>query len=176
MNMTSVAAPVCLLLGIGLAFALTLWQKKKAAHTKVNGYFILQAAVWVLLAVLICAQAVGIYREGAARRADDPLASIYTPEAVAEKLTLLAPLFLFAVGLTAGGLLAGAKDKSAGKLVRNGIRFKPKTEKRQSRPGAVQAAILAAAAVFILLGIFNGSALDVLTKAIKICTECIGLG
>ncbi|MBR4539430.1 MAG: thioredoxin [Clostridia bacterium] len=36
--------------------------------------------------------------------------------------------------------------------------------------------ILAAAIVFIFLGIFNGSALDVLTKAINICSECIGLG
>ena len=37
-------------------------------------------------------------------------------------------------------------------------------------------AILAVALVFIVVGIFNGSANDVLTKAIKICTECIGLG
>ena len=36
--------------------------------------------------------------------------------------------------------------------------------------------VLAAALVFIVVGIFNGSANDVLTKAIKICTECIGLG
>ncbi|MBE6924309.1 MAG: thioredoxin [Ruminococcaceae bacterium] len=35
---------------------------------------------------------------------------------------------------------------------------------------------LALALVFIVVGIFNGSAEDVLTKAIKICTECIGLG
>ena len=36
--------------------------------------------------------------------------------------------------------------------------------------------ILAVALVFIVVGILNGSAEDVLTKAIKICTECIGLG
>lgn len=35
---------------------------------------------------------------------------------------------------------------------------------------------LIVAVVFIVLGCFNGSARDVLTKAIKICTECIGLG
>lgn len=40
----------------------------------------------------------------------------------------------------------------------------------------VRFALLAVALVFIVLGIFNGSANDVLTKAIKICTECIGLG
>lgn len=40
----------------------------------------------------------------------------------------------------------------------------------------VRFAIFAVAIVFIVVGIFNGSANDVLTKAIKICTECIGLG
>lgn len=35
---------------------------------------------------------------------------------------------------------------------------------------------LTVAVAFIILGCFNGSARDVLTKAIKICTECIGLG
>ncbi len=36
--------------------------------------------------------------------------------------------------------------------------------------------IFALAAVFIIVGIFNGGAADVLGKAVKICTECIGLG
>nr|WP_251616997.1 CD1871A family CXXC motif-containing protein [Pumilibacter muris] len=29
---------------------------------------------------------------------------------------------------------------------------------------------------FIIAGIFNGGARDVLIKAVNICTECIGLG
>ena len=42
---------------------------------------------------------------------------------------------------------------------------------------AIPRAILIAAAVaLILIGVFNGSARDVLYKAITICTECIGLG
>ena len=40
----------------------------------------------------------------------------------------------------------------------------------------VRIAMLAIAAALILLGIFNGGMRDVLGKAIKICTECIGLG
>ena len=36
--------------------------------------------------------------------------------------------------------------------------------------------LLIAAVVLILAGVFNGSALDVLYKAITICTECVGLG
>lgn len=37
-------------------------------------------------------------------------------------------------------------------------------------------AILAASVVFIVIGIFNGGMADVLGKAVRICTECIGLG
>ncbi len=47
-------------------------------------------------------------------------------------------------------------------------------EKRQLF--AIRAVILVVAIVFIIVGIFNGGADDVLDKAVKICTECIGLG
>ena len=40
----------------------------------------------------------------------------------------------------------------------------------------VRIIILAIALVFITVGIFNGGMADVLSKAINICTECIGLG
>ncbi len=40
----------------------------------------------------------------------------------------------------------------------------------------VRIAIIIAAVVYITLGILNGGMNDVLQKAIKICTECIGLG
>ena len=41
---------------------------------------------------------------------------------------------------------------------------------------AVRGALFVLAVVFIVLGIVNGGAKDVLIKAINICTECIGLG
>ncbi len=41
---------------------------------------------------------------------------------------------------------------------------------------ALWAALFAAAAVLIVLGVLNGGAQDVLAKAVKICSECIGLG
>lgn len=41
---------------------------------------------------------------------------------------------------------------------------------------AVRLSVIAICAVLIILGIFNGGMNDVLQKAIKICTECIGLG
>ena len=37
-------------------------------------------------------------------------------------------------------------------------------------------AIIALAVVFIILGVNNGDMEDVVQKAVKICTECIGLG
>lgn len=55
--------------------------------------------------------------------------------------------------------------------------FKPvsqKVKRRAKTPARIL--ILAAALVFILLGVMNGGARDVLVKAINICTECIGLG
>jgi len=36
--------------------------------------------------------------------------------------------------------------------------------------------LLIGAAAFIVLGVLNGGAGDVLMKAIAVCTECIGLG
>lgn len=40
----------------------------------------------------------------------------------------------------------------------------------------VRLALLAAALLLIALGAANGGALDVLAKAVKICSECIGIG
>ena len=40
----------------------------------------------------------------------------------------------------------------------------------------VRGAVFALAVTFIILGILNGGANDVLVKAINICTECIGIG
>ncbi|MBR4456229.1 MAG: thioredoxin [Solobacterium sp.] len=37
-------------------------------------------------------------------------------------------------------------------------------------------ALVVLAVVFIIMGIANGGARDVLIKAVNICTECVGLG
>lgn len=41
---------------------------------------------------------------------------------------------------------------------------------------ALWAALFAAAVLLIVLGVANGGARDVAAKAVKICSECIGLG
>ena len=43
-------------------------------------------------------------------------------------------------------------------------------------PAVLQAVLIIAAVAFIVLGVFNQSARDVLYKALTICTECVGLG
>lgn len=46
----------------------------------------------------------------------------------------------------------------------------------QKRTLYLRVAVGTIALLFIVIGIFNGGAMDVLLKAIAICTECIGLG
>lgn len=138
-------------------------------------YLIAQAAACIALAILLAAAAIAVYREGAARRALDPLADIYTPEIVAARLRPIAPVFFLALGLLVAGLVLGIRDPAADRPSRAPAR---PAEPRATglRPGTVRAVLLAAAAILIVAGILNGSARDVLYKAVAICTECVGLG
>ena len=135
---------------------------------------ILTAAVCVALALLLAAGAVGIYAEGSARRAEDPLANIYTAENVAEKLKSLAPVIILATVLFVVGIVLGVRDPNAENPAKGSGLIKPKDDPKH-KP-FIQTALVILAAAFILLGALNGSAHDVLVKAINICTECIGLG
>ena len=253
--------------------------------TRARLYLIMQAALCVLLVVLLAVSAVTIYREGAARKAENPLEPIYTREIAAEKFAPIAPLFFAAIGLMLAGLVLGIRDESADKpvgapevkrdlVVRRvsqpsddmrrarseqkrwrligwaafalcmlpiavymvdpthfpledlegmfyglirvlipwtavglgalavcsgmrercvlreteaaqarlkeereaGISPEPKAAPRAGSIAALQIALAAIAIGLIVVGAFNGSARDVLYKAINICTECVGLG
>ena len=57
----------------------------------------------------------------------------------------------------------------------------PEAKKKKTKPPArntrlLRTALLILALVLIIAGVFNGSARDVFGKAVKICTECVGLG
>ena len=245
----------------------------------------IQALVCVLLALLFSATAVSICREGAARKALNPLESIYTPEIIAEETAIIMPFLFAALGFTAAGLILGVKDERADKPVKDAMLARDLTVRRVRRPSEemrreqavqrrlqrigwvafalcmvpiawffahpanfpatdpeimfrglirvllawtafglgvlcvtavlrersvrreteaaqirlkeetaeglsaapspaaqaknphiIQAVLLAAAVILIIAGIFNGSARDVLYKAITICSECVGLG
>ena len=45
-----------------------------------------------------------------------------------------------------------------------------------TRKTALWAALFALGLLLVVLGVLNGGARDVLAKAVKICSECIGLG
>ncbi len=53
-------------------------------------------------------------------------------------------------------------------------RMRGQEESRGRR--TLRGALYLAAAALVILGILNGGLRDVLAKAVKICTECIGLG
>ena len=57
-----------------------------------------------------------------------------------------------------------------------GIKHTPKASEPPKNQKAVRLVLLAVAVLFIFLGIRNGSMNAVINKAIRICTECVGLG
>ncbi len=69
-------------------------------------------------------------------------------------------------------------------VVKEALKVAPLQDKKTAEPKAksghavwiVRGAVLVAAVALIVLGIVNGGMEDVLQKAIRICTECIGLG
>lgn len=57
-----------------------------------------------------------------------------------------------------------------------GVAAAPKSADMPRKTAISQAIIIVAAVILIIVGVSNGSARDVLYKAITICTECVGLG
>ena len=77
----------------------------------------------------------------------------------------------------AGILRDGSMQRECAALKRAEFSSKqPKEQKRRTGMPILRACMLAAAVLFIVLGVMNGGLYDVLVKAINICTECIGLG
>ena len=154
----------------------------KAAMKNAGLFLIIQSILYILLAGLLIAAVIGIYKDGAALRAEDPLAAIFSREIAAKALRKIAPAFLGAVGTTAAGLVLGVKrgETGNGMFGKNENGLKPVNgsigENKVSGAKKVRMVLLIAAIALIAAGVFNGSARDVFGKAVKICTECIGLG
>ena len=102
--------------------------------TEKKTYLIVQSVLCVLLCVLLAASAVSIYREGVARRAEDPMASIYTREKSAEKFKPIAPLFFGAIGMTVAGWILAVKDEDADKPVMDAEILRNLTVSRVKKP------------------------------------------
>ena len=102
---------------------------------------------------------------------------------VVAALTVALPLSVIAVGVHIP--VAYYTESSAQReldimknyIKENGAPRAVKNEKHSADYSViVKCAVLAVAVVFIALGIVNGGMGDVFAKAVKICTECIGLG
>ena len=99
--------------------------------------------------------------------------------------TLILPLSFFGIGIATAYLIieSASLDRRIA-LVKSVMSAGSKAAdnavcEKRSRPWlaiGIRIAVAAIAILFIVLGIFNGGMADVLSKAINICTECIGLG
>ena len=153
----------------------------------------------VILGAALCAAVLALYSGGVRQRtlSGSATAPIFTPEAVkACGLWVLPVAALWLVLVIAAAVKEGTGRAPGAARLREGSRKRgtdakgPATRQGRSFRPAVpfagqeetrgrrwaRAALLAAAAALILLGILNGGLNDVLVKAINICTECIGLG
>ena len=116
-------------------------------------YQILLSLLCILLAVLICSAAVGIYREGGRRKEEHPLETVYTKEAVEDASAHIVALLIVTAVMAGGGILLGAGDdrkmKSSGR-----IRDDRKSIDRKTQV-ILRAVLLTAAVVCIIAGIFG---------------------
>ena len=133
---------------------------------------ILESVLCTVFAVLLSSTAISIYLKGVAAQAADPDASVYTQEIVAARLVPAGVVLLCIIAVAVWAKIAGvsAPDAPAGKAGR--IENRTVT----GREVLIRRILMAAAVCMIIAGIINGSMLDVLYKAVKICTECVGLG
>lgn len=83
-------------------------------------FLFIQSALFIILAVLLSAAVTGIYREGAAAKADDALVWIFSREKIADSFRRIMPLFFVTIGISAAGLILGVKDEDASKPVKTG--------------------------------------------------------
>ena len=148
--------------------------------TKKSVFLIVQSILRILIAVILAAGIIRIYLEGSAwQAAGHPADWIFTREKVAAVVAPVIPLFLVSLAMTVYGLATGIKDEDAGKPCKDIVLapdFNKAGPERLQKRARIRKVLMVVAVCLVVLGIFNGSMRDVLVKAIKICTECVGLG
>ncbi len=149
----------------------------------------INSALYSLWALLTAGSVIRIYLEGAAWQAQGhPDAWIFTRQKAAEAFLTCLPLLVLAVIVTVICVIKGVRDDRQGKPVadpdlvdiykaeREVGRDSDAEAAKAKRLRGLRVALLIAAAILVIAGIFNGSMEDMLIKAINICTECVGLG
>lgn len=154
-----------------------------------KAFLCVQSVLCVLIAAMLIAAAAGICREGLILKEADPASRIYTREKAAAALRPVLPLLVLGLVMTVSGLVMGIRDESGEKPVKDtepgrdpnlpqtAVSGAGKTRKNGAgKVTVLRAALLLLAAGLIAAGAVNGSARDVFSKAVNICSECIGLG
>jgi hypothetical protein len=148
-------------------------------------FLTVQAFLCVLITAVLVIFTVRTCMEGSAwQAAGHPSDWIFTREKAGRELLAVLPLCCLSALMTIIGLVKGIKDEDAEKPVQHGPLAVQAGFAKQSAAGPekeerrvlLRRILMAAAIVFIVMGVFNGSMKDVLVKAIRICTECVGLG
>ncbi|MDE6293462.1 MAG: hypothetical protein K2L88_02425 [Clostridiales bacterium] len=159
----------------------------QAAYKKAN---IIRLVAWLVALAVVLASAIAVlcYIVNTKHFAGDITEDIFAM--TANILPWLAAAFAACIAATVvSGVFANKQISAAKTMIKNGDKasvaqktepaFITKVKNIIAKPAflwAVRGAVFVIAVVFIIVGIVNGGAHDVLIKAINICTECIGLG
>ena len=162
-----------------------------AAQTAYKKANLIRLIAWLVALAVVLASAIAVlcYIADAAHfKSEDITADIFAM--TANILPWLAAAFAAAIAAAVVSHVFANKQVAAAKtMIKNGDKASvaQKTEPKFitiikniiAKPAflwAVRGAVFVLAVVFIIIGIVNGGAHDVLAKAVNICQECIGLG
>ena len=137
-------------------------MSKTSDSGSLRGFRIFLSGLILLSGLCLMAACLGICLSG-----DQP----FTPESVAAAFDAISlPLFLCCGAIAAAFVLRIPAPKSGAS--------RPVSMAKTSRPRMtlLRNVVLAASILLLILGICTGGTADVLTKAVNICTECVGLG
>lgn len=139
----------------------------------------LTATAALLIAAILCWQCFDVYmsRSEEIIVIDAGVADIFRPDDIAARFkALAAPLTACGLVIAVNSLLHIAVPETASEANRRAEQLYLSEFHLSIHQKKLRILILTIALLFILLGVMNGGAYDVLVKAINICTECIGLG
>ena len=132
-------------------------------------YGILLSAMLVITGICLCVACAGIYFSG-----EQP----FSREAVAAAFRYIAVPVYVCIALAVGGLILDALFPAESK--KQGSRKKvdrsPAPAKQEHKLLYLRLALLGVGIAIFAYGFFAGGTADVMTKAVNICTECVGLG
>ena len=131
------------------------------------------SALTIMLGAALCLAAVVLYVSGSAARSADMAKSVFTREGIGKAILWRLPLLLIWLAALAAALFTGVKARAAGPAAGKGP-MEPLPGKE--RTPLIRTALMVLAAGLIVWGVLNGGLNDVFVKAVRICTECIGLG